>query len=331
MNFKDPAWLSPSFEPFETEVLGLLIDGKTLTYWLIFAVVVVLFLVLLRIVNSPFGRVLQAIRENDFRAEALGFRTVTYRTVSTVLAALFVARRRRDRPGAFLLRLGIAVIALACLLPTPRADLWRTDLQTPLGITDGTATADIPDDAVVLILPYSFRGNGMYWQALDRMRYRMAGGYSAAAVPAGYVPYPVVYGFYRDELPANPRQELLRYLAFTGTTWVLVDRRSTAWSAGASTRRRSARRSPAPDVPCRKPVTFRRGREPAKRSARVDPRADPRCQGGRARRRSVAAGAVPSGRAPACPGPNPPRRGRRSRTRGGHPAGYRRRNLACRG
>jgi ABC-type branched-subunit amino acid transport system permease subunit len=73
----------------ETEVLGLLIDGKTLTYWLIFAVVGVLFLVLLRIVNSPVGRVLQAIRENDFRAEALGFRTVTYRTVSTVLAALF--------------------------------------------------------------------------------------------------------------------------------------------------------------------------------------------------------------------------------------------------
>jgi branched-chain amino acid transport system permease protein len=89
LNFKNPTWLSPSFEPFETEVLGLLIDGKTLTYWLIFTVVLVLFLVLLRIVNSPFGRVLQAIRENDFRAEALGFRTVTYRTASTVLAALF--------------------------------------------------------------------------------------------------------------------------------------------------------------------------------------------------------------------------------------------------
>ena len=88
LTFKNPTWLSPSFEPFDTEVLGLLIDGKTLTYWLIFGVVV-LFLVLLRIVNSLFGRVLQAIRENDFRAEALGFRTVIYRTVSTVLAALF--------------------------------------------------------------------------------------------------------------------------------------------------------------------------------------------------------------------------------------------------
>ena len=48
-----------------------------------------LFLALLRIVNSPFGRVLQAIRENDFRAEAIGYRTVVYRTLSNVIAALF--------------------------------------------------------------------------------------------------------------------------------------------------------------------------------------------------------------------------------------------------
>ena len=48
-----------------------------------------LFLAMLRIVNSPFGRVLQAIRENDFRAEAIGFRTVVYRTWPTVLSAMF--------------------------------------------------------------------------------------------------------------------------------------------------------------------------------------------------------------------------------------------------
>ena len=46
-----------------------------------------LFLAALRIVNSPFGRVLQAIRENDFRAEALGYRTVYYRTAANCLAA----------------------------------------------------------------------------------------------------------------------------------------------------------------------------------------------------------------------------------------------------
>jgi branched-chain amino acid transport system permease protein len=89
LTLRNPRWLSPSFEPFESEIFGLLIDGKSLTYWLMCAVVAGCFLVLLRIVNSPFGRVLQAIRENDFRAEAIGFRTVVYRTVSTVLAALF--------------------------------------------------------------------------------------------------------------------------------------------------------------------------------------------------------------------------------------------------
>ena len=46
-------------------------------------------LTLLRIVNSPFGRVLQAIRENDFRAEAIGYRTVVYRTLASVVSALF--------------------------------------------------------------------------------------------------------------------------------------------------------------------------------------------------------------------------------------------------
>jgi branched-chain amino acid transport system permease protein len=89
LTFKNPPVFSPSFEPFENPFLGVAIDGKFFTYYLLFAVVVVLFLALLRIVNSPFGRVLQAIRENDFRAEAIGYRTVVYRTLSNVLAALF--------------------------------------------------------------------------------------------------------------------------------------------------------------------------------------------------------------------------------------------------
>ena len=89
LTFKLPEVLMPSFEPFETEVFGVLIDGKIITYYLLFVVAVVLFLALLRIVNSPFGRVLQAIRENEFRAEAIGYRVVVYRTLSSVLSALF--------------------------------------------------------------------------------------------------------------------------------------------------------------------------------------------------------------------------------------------------
>jgi branched-chain amino acid transport system permease protein len=89
LTFRVPEWLSPSFEPFENEFFGVLIDGRLISYYLLFVVAVALVLLMLRIVNSPFGRVLQAIRENDFRAEAIGYRTVVYRTLSNVLSALF--------------------------------------------------------------------------------------------------------------------------------------------------------------------------------------------------------------------------------------------------
>ena len=89
LSFKNPELLSPSFEPFEEPFLGLALDGRIFSYYALFVVVLLAFLALLRIVNSPFGRVLQAIRENDFRAEAIGYRTVVFRTLSNVLAALF--------------------------------------------------------------------------------------------------------------------------------------------------------------------------------------------------------------------------------------------------
>ena len=89
LTFKVPAVLSPAFEWAEEPFLGVSLDGRLLCYYLLFVTAVVLFLALLRIVNSPFGRVLQAIRENEFRAEAIGYRVVVYRTTSSVLSALF--------------------------------------------------------------------------------------------------------------------------------------------------------------------------------------------------------------------------------------------------
>ena len=84
--FSAPAVLSPGHK--FGEWLGGNVTGRTLTYYLVFAASALLFLVLLRIVNSPFGRVLQAIRENPFRAEALGYRIVVHRTLATIVAAL---------------------------------------------------------------------------------------------------------------------------------------------------------------------------------------------------------------------------------------------------
>ena len=89
LTFKVPEALQPGTTYVEGPVLGASIDGRFLTYYLLFFAAAALVLVMLRIVNSPFGRVLQAIRENDFRAEAIGYRTVVYRTLASVLSALF--------------------------------------------------------------------------------------------------------------------------------------------------------------------------------------------------------------------------------------------------
>jgi branched-chain amino acid transport system permease protein len=83
LTFKMPEVLSPSFQLTES------IDGRIVCYYLLFVVAIVLFLAMLRIVNSPFGRVLQAIRENEFRAEAIGYRVVYFRVMSSILSALF--------------------------------------------------------------------------------------------------------------------------------------------------------------------------------------------------------------------------------------------------
>ena len=85
--FKLPESLSPGFRLFENDILGTTVNGKVLAYYLVFASAVLLFLLMLRVVNSRFGRVLEAIRENEFRAEAIGYRTLYYRVAINCLAA----------------------------------------------------------------------------------------------------------------------------------------------------------------------------------------------------------------------------------------------------
>ena len=93
LSFRTPELLSAAVRWRDAPLQGLgftvQADGRLLAYWGLFVIVCAAFLMLLRIVNSPFGRVLQAIRENPFRAEAIGYQTVIYRTLSVVISALF--------------------------------------------------------------------------------------------------------------------------------------------------------------------------------------------------------------------------------------------------
>jgi branched-chain amino acid transport system permease protein len=90
-SFQLPELLRPGTVLIAKSAFGFELNGRVLTYYLVFTASAVMILGLLRVVNSPFGRVLQAIRENRFRAEALGFRTVFHLTYANCIAALVAA------------------------------------------------------------------------------------------------------------------------------------------------------------------------------------------------------------------------------------------------
>jgi branched-chain amino acid transport system permease protein len=62
---------------------------STTLHWFVVAVVTLSYLVLRRITQSPFGMVLQSIRENESRTRAIGYPIERYKIVAVMLSGLF--------------------------------------------------------------------------------------------------------------------------------------------------------------------------------------------------------------------------------------------------
>jgi branched-chain amino acid transport system permease protein len=69
-------------------LLGIIpLDNDMALYWLVAGIFLAGFLLIHRIVHSPFGAVLTAIRENEPRAISLGYRVDDYKLIAFVLSA----------------------------------------------------------------------------------------------------------------------------------------------------------------------------------------------------------------------------------------------------
>jgi branched-chain amino acid transport system permease protein len=81
LTFTRPALAIPGLfsVPFTSETL----------HWFVLAVVTLSYLVLRRITQSPFGMVLQSIRENEARTRAIGYPVERYKIVAVMLSGLF--------------------------------------------------------------------------------------------------------------------------------------------------------------------------------------------------------------------------------------------------
>jgi len=72
--------------PVELGVATLPIRANASFYWFTFACFVVVVIALWRLVNSPFGRVVQAIRQNEARTAFLGYHVVLFKGLAFTLS-----------------------------------------------------------------------------------------------------------------------------------------------------------------------------------------------------------------------------------------------------
>jgi branched-chain amino acid transport system permease protein len=69
-------------------LLGVIDLRNDLTmYYVVLAIVVATFALIVRIIHSPFGQVLKAVRENEPRATSLGYEVARYKLLAFVLSA----------------------------------------------------------------------------------------------------------------------------------------------------------------------------------------------------------------------------------------------------
>ncbi len=70
------------------KILGMVdLTNNTVMYYYVLAIFTAAFLLIYRVIHSPFGQVLKAIRENEPRAISLGYRTERYKFVAFILSA----------------------------------------------------------------------------------------------------------------------------------------------------------------------------------------------------------------------------------------------------
>jgi branched-chain amino acid transport system permease protein len=81
LSFRRPALAIPG-------LFSVPFDSNTL-HWFVLAVVTASYLVLRRITQSPFGMVLQSIRENEPRTRAVGYAVERYKIVAVMLSGVF--------------------------------------------------------------------------------------------------------------------------------------------------------------------------------------------------------------------------------------------------
>jgi hypothetical protein len=150
---------------------------------------------------------------------ALPIRFMMYASlvIAVMLAMWFAASNART-----LTKFVAAAVILLSIAPNPSASFWMSKLEIPAFFTDGSYAKELSPREIILPLPFSQKGNCMYWQVASDMYFRMAGAWTGVT-PFEFQRMPVVNYFYGGiDLPEADNQ-LKAYLGRFEVDAVVAD------------------------------------------------------------------------------------------------------------
>jgi len=182
--------------PVELGVATLPIRSNGAFYWFVFVTFVVVVIALWRLVNSPFGKVVQAIRQNEARTEFLGYNVLLYKgaafTLSCAVSGLAGALFAMAQGGAFVQVMNLqwsGVVVLMTLIGGGFVSFWGPVLGAVLYVVARDLLGAYTEAwllwyglmfmAIVMFKPEGLAGIGQ--DLLRRVRRRRA----PAPAPAG--------------------------------------------------------------------------------------------------------------------------------------------------
>jgi branched-chain amino acid transport system permease protein len=133
---------------------GIDLSSDTRFFYMVLAICVVAFFLLHRLINSRFGRVIQAIRENETRMEAIGYPVLRYKRTCFVI-------------GAALAGLAGALLANQNMLVSPTLIHWtQSGTLMVMVILGGVGyfSGGILGAVAILLLEEVLSGYTMHWQ-----------------------------------------------------------------------------------------------------------------------------------------------------------------------
>jgi hypothetical protein len=115
-----------------------------------------------------------------------------------------------------------AGVILLSIAPNPSASFWMSKLEIPAFFTDGRYAKELSPREIILPLPFSQKGNCMYWQVASDMYFRMAGAWTGVT-PFEFQRMPIVNYFYGGiDLP-EAGDQLKTYLARFDVDAIVAD------------------------------------------------------------------------------------------------------------